>query len=226
MCAVLEGIFNLSSKETKVNTLLFLIWCTKGNASTPTNSSPVEIIKTLGSLDSSQFSVSTGGTVGNTTTTSAYTSYFDIFVPITGSSGTALGSTVYSDATLTTILTLPGILDPSFATSTVTLNNGSTLPTFNSDLISWVKATVTNTAHLYNASCSATTGTCFAYNGGIYQYGCITTSGTSIATGATSGYTTHVITNTLGTMDCLNTQIVIVVVVGRTVVCRTNYITD
>ncbi|MDB3870332.1 hypothetical protein N9322_00105 [bacterium] len=158
-------------------------------------------IKTLGSLDSSQFSVSTGGTVGNTTTTSAYTAYFDIFVPITGSSGTALGSTVYSDATLTTVLTLPGVLDPSFATSTVTLNNGSTLPTFNNDLISWVKATVTNTTHLYNASCSATTGTCFAYNGGIYQYGCVTTSGTSVATGATSGYTQPVtITNRLDTL--------------------------
>ena len=158
-------------------------------------------IKTLGSLDSSQFSVSTGGTVGNTTTTSAYTAYFDIFVPITASSNTALGSIVYDDATLTDPLTLPGLLDPSFATSTVTLNNGSTLPTFNDDVISWVKATVTNTTHLYNASCSATTGTCFAYNGGIYQYGCVTTSGTSVATGATSGYTQPVtITNRLDTL--------------------------
>ena len=159
-------------------------------------------IKTLGSLDSSQFSVSTGGTVGNATGTSAYTAYFDIFVPITGSSGTALGSTVYSDATLTTLLTLPGLLDPSFATSTVSLNNGSTLPTFNADVLSWVKATVVNTHQPWNGGCSATTGaTCWSYNGGIYQYGCVTTSGTSIATGATSGYTQPVtITNRLDTL--------------------------
>ena len=151
-------------------------------------------IKTLGNLDGSQFSVSTGGTVSNNAGTasiagtSAYTAYFDIFVPITASSNTALGSTVYTDGTLITELTLPGLVDPSFATSTVTLNNGSTLPTFNDDVITWVKATVTNSAHLYNGACSASTGTCWAYNGGIYQYGCITSSGTSVATASTSGY--------------------------------------
>ena len=163
-------------------------------------------IKTLGSLDSSQFSVSTGGTVGNSTvsgdTTSGYSAYFTVVVPITGSSGTALGSDVYTDGTLTTVQTLPLIPANILSQTSVTLNNGSTLPTFNADLITWIQATVTNTNHAYNAGCSATTGSCWAYNGGIYQYGCMTSSATTIATGNTSGYTQPVtITNRLNT-DC------------------------
>ena len=39
---------NLSNKETRVNTLLLLIWCAKGVSATPTNSSPVETIITFG----------------------------------------------------------------------------------------------------------------------------------------------------------------------------------
>eukprot|EP01050_Picozoa_sp_SAG11_P000006 SAG11_NODE_1_length_64905_cov_182.268355_6_plen_1137_part_00 len=159
-------------------------------------------IKTLGSLDSSQFSVSTGGTIGNTVSSSAYSQYFTVVVPITGSSGTALGSDVYSDLTLTTIQTIPLLPANISSQTSVTLNNGSTLPSFNADLITWIKSSVVNSHQPWNGSCSATTGaTCWSYNGGIYQYGCMTSSATTIATGATSGYTTQVLTNRLST-DC------------------------
>ena len=46
--AVSDGMCNLSNKETRVNTLLLLIWCAKGVSATPTNSSPVETIITFG----------------------------------------------------------------------------------------------------------------------------------------------------------------------------------
>lgn len=134
-------------------------------------------IKTIGSIDASTLELSAASlTLGGT---------LPFYIPLTGSNNT-VGSVAFSDLSLSTdfFTTIPASV-LTYLDNTVTLNNGTTLPTFKQSFLDWADATLSSTG----------------YTGGIYQYGCLSAGTTNVATGATSGFSNNSVTNVLGT-DC------------------------
>ena len=161
-------------------------------------------------IDNEQFTYT-----GITATTS-----IPFFIPMTGA-GSTIGEAIYSNLAGSTDFasSLPWEIATHF-NDTLTLNNGTTLPTLTNSLSTWFSSTlntgnVPNTCTLGSAGteCTVTAGTS---NGSIYQYGPIPNGNMLIATATTlsalhaSGSTvptqnnvggTSIISNVLGTND-------------------------
>tara|TARA_R110002110_G_scaffold3458_8_gene17673 strand:+ start:2756 stop:6226 length:3471 start_codon:yes stop_codon:yes gene_type:complete len=128
-------------------------------------------VQTIGRMDPTTFSSSVSAVTSGTTR-------LPFFIPLTGA-GTTVGSKVFSNVTLTTdfLTTMPGSITPHFSES-ITLNNGSTLPTLNKDVLVWFEATLNRknvglantlcTLGSAGTECVVSAGTS---NGTIYQYG-------------------------------------------------------
>jgi hypothetical protein len=131
-------------------------------------------VKTIGELDDTTLELSAATlTLGST---------LPFFIPLTGSNNT-VGTTAFVTESLTTdfFTTIPADII-TYLTGSLTLNNGTTLPTIKQSFLTWANSTLSSTG----------------YTGGIYQYGCLSAGTTNIATGATNDFTDNSVTNVLG----------------------------
>ena len=166
-------------------------------------------VQTIGAIDATTFNP------GITATTS-----IPFFIPLTGAGGT-IGQAIYSNLAGSANFTssIPWQVNTHF-NDTLTLNNGTTLPTLANSLSNWFSSTL-NTGNLPNTctpgsagtECTVSAGTS---NGSIYQYGPIPNGNMLIATATTLGALhasastvptqnnvggTSIIANVLGTND-------------------------
>ena len=126
-------------------------------------------VQTIGSMDPTTFKLNSHGAG-----VSATTAPLPFFIPLTGA-GTTIGAKIFSNLTGTQFeSSLPWQIYSHF-NETITLNDGSTLPTLRNDLLGWFTKTLnrnnlpnTCTISAGGTPCTVTAGTS---NGAIYQYG-------------------------------------------------------
>ena len=163
-------------------------------------------VQTIGQLEPSglehSYSAVTSGTTAGSNTVLPF------YIPLTGDSyysGTTVGLDAFSDASMSSPFwtTLPSELtgidfgDWSATGQTITLNDGSTISSFNQSFIDWASAAMTLSSDTsFNpllssgdtAGCTYGQSPCIpvTLNGTIYQYGCVPQYFTETATGVTT----------------------------------------
>ena len=157
---------------------------------------PSWTIETIGSLDPTSFTtVSQSAGTGELTGATSGTTTLPFFVPLTGTSSAAT-SAIFTNASLNTsfFTSLPTVIQNSLY-KTISLTNGTTLPTLNDDFTTTVIPGLICQSAVTIGGC---TGTGFDT---VYQYGFVPQVITSNATAATAswnGTTAPTVNNRLG----------------------------
>ena len=155
-------------------------------------------IETIGSLDPTTFPTWGPSGTGIYTGATTATTTLPFFVPLTGTSS-GVTSAVFTDNTLTTsfFTTLPSAIQ-NYLYETISLTNGTTLPTLNDDFTTTIIPGLMCNAPVISGSCSGT-----GYDT-VYQYGFVPFNLTAAATATTAawnGTTAPTVNNRLGTQD-------------------------